>query len=80
MSEPLRIYGNLSLLEMAPVLLAADRLSVGARLLPLLRKRLEVTSLVLDGPELTVFRDAGGRWWPAQRTLRRAPGSPAAGH
>ena len=32
-AEPLRIYGNLSLLEMAPVLLAADRIYPGKTLL-----------------------------------------------
>ena len=38
------------------------RMDIGARLLPLLSKRLEVTSLVLVEPSLRLARDAEGRW------------------
>lgn len=47
-----------------PPLLTAEQLRVGARLGPLLRKRLEVTKVVLVGPELTVVRMADGTWQP----------------
>ncbi len=43
-------------------LLTARSLQVGARLLPLLRKRLEITSVVLDQPRLVLARDAQGTW------------------
>ena len=43
-------------------LLSAGRLRVFARWFPLLSKRLEVTSLVLEEPRLFLRRDAGGRW------------------
>ena len=43
-------------------LLTARSLRVGARLGALLQKRLEVTSLVLEGPELTLERGPDGNW------------------
>jgi uncharacterized protein involved in outer membrane biogenesis len=43
-------------------LLTARRVRVGARLLPLLRKQLKVTSIVVDAPQLTLSRDSQGRW------------------
>ncbi len=43
-------------------LLSAKSLRVGARLLPLLRKRLEVTSLVVQAPRLRLERGADGGW------------------
>lgn len=44
--------------------LVAERLSLGARLWPLLRGRLEVTSLLVEGPELTLYRGVDGGWEP----------------
>ena len=43
-------------------LLTARRLRVGVRLLPLLGKRLELTSLVIQEPALTLERRADGTW------------------
>ncbi len=43
-------------------LLTARGLRVGARLGPLLRGHLEVTSLVLEEPEMILARDSGGEW------------------
>ena len=43
-------------------LLIAQHLRVGARLLPLMRKQLEVTSITVEAPQLTLVRDAQGRW------------------
>jgi uncharacterized protein involved in outer membrane biogenesis len=43
-------------------LLTAQHLRVGARLLPLLRKQLEVTSIIVEAPQLTLARDTQGRW------------------
>jgi len=43
-------------------LLTVDRLRVGARLMPLLGKRLEVTGILLDGPKMTLERGADGTW------------------
>lgn len=43
-------------------LIAARSLRVGAKLLPLLRKRLEVTSITVEGPSLTLERGVDGVW------------------
>ena len=43
-------------------ILSVRRVDIGARLLPLLDKRLEVTSLVLVEPSLRLARGADGRW------------------
>ncbi len=43
-------------------LLTARSLRVGARLAPLLRGRLEVTSLVLEEPSMVLARDGEGQW------------------
>ena len=43
-------------------LLTARRVRVGVQLLPLMRKQLKVTSIVVDSPQLTVSRDSQGRW------------------
>lgn len=43
-------------------LLKIDRVRVGARLMPLLAKRLEVTGIVLDRLAMTLERGADGRW------------------
>ncbi len=43
-------------------LLTAGSLRVGARLGPLLQKRLEVTSLVLEEPSMVLARDTEGKW------------------
>jgi len=43
-------------------LLTARRVRVGVQLLPLMRKQLKITSIVVDAPQLTVFRDSQGRW------------------
>jgi uncharacterized protein involved in outer membrane biogenesis len=48
--------------------LVAESLRVGARLFPLLRGRLEVTSLIVEGPVLTLYRHADGTWEPALTT------------
>jgi uncharacterized protein involved in outer membrane biogenesis len=48
--------------EGAGDLLEADSLRVGARLMPLLRGRLEVTSLVLDRPAMRIERGSDGAW------------------
>jgi uncharacterized protein involved in outer membrane biogenesis len=42
--------------------LTAQSVQVGARLMPLLRKRLEVTSIRVVAPEMTLSRGADGRW------------------
>jgi len=42
----------------------AERLRVGARLFPLLRGRLEVTSLIVEEPLLTLYRRDDGNWEP----------------
>jgi len=42
----------------------AESLRVGARLFPLLRGRLEVTSLIVEGPVLTLYRRDDGTWEP----------------
>lgn len=43
-------------------LLTARALAVGARFWPLLRKRLEITSIVLEAPEMVLARDREGNW------------------
>lgn len=43
-------------------LLTLRSLRVGARLIPLLKKRLEVTSIVLVEPSVNLVRDAEGNW------------------
>ncbi|MDH3592626.1 MAG: AsmA family protein, partial [Planctomycetota bacterium] len=40
----------------------AARIRIGARLGPLLRRRLEVTSIVIEEPELSLIRDEDGVW------------------
>jgi len=42
--------------------LTAESVQVGARLLPLLSKRLEVTSINVVAPEMSLTRGADGRW------------------
>jgi uncharacterized protein involved in outer membrane biogenesis len=51
--------------EPEAVLLSANSLRAGARLLPLLKKRLEVTSIAIDRPVFTLHRAADGSWQPA---------------
>ena len=48
--------------EGVPTVMSAKSLRVGARLWPLLRKRLEVTSLVVDEPAMTLVRGPDGAW------------------
>ncbi|MDB4306321.1 AsmA family protein, partial [bacterium] len=43
-------------------LLTLRSLRIGARLIPLLKKRLEVTSIVLVEPSINLVRDADGNW------------------
>ena len=43
-------------------LLTLRSLRIGARLVPLLKKRLEVTSIVLVEPSINLVRDADGNW------------------
>ena len=43
-------------------LLTLRSLRIGARLMPLLKKRLEVTSIVLVEPAINLVRDADGNW------------------
>jgi uncharacterized protein involved in outer membrane biogenesis len=61
-------------------LVSAKLLVVGARLLPLLRKSLEVTYLRLDDPAVVLSRDSQGAWnvqklvaGPAETTPEEAP-------
>ena len=60
-------------------LMTAQRVRLGARIGPLLDKRLEVTAIVVQEPELTLERDASGRWnieqllTPASEPLDSAP-------
>ncbi|HKY32844.1 MAG TPA: AsmA family protein, partial [Candidatus Polarisedimenticolia bacterium] len=66
-------------------LLSARSLVVGVRLLPLLSGRVELRSVVLRGPELTLTRTAAGEWRPgeeapsAQQKRDAAPGVEPAG-
>jgi uncharacterized protein involved in outer membrane biogenesis len=62
-------------------LLRADALVVRPRLLPLLRRRLEIAELRLDEPAITLIRNDRGEW-SFERLVSRsapAPSSPAAG-
>lgn len=63
-------------------LLTAEHLRVGARLLPLLRKRLEVTAIVVEGPVMTLERRAES-WnfehWFAQGEEEGAPAAAPSG-
>jgi uncharacterized protein involved in outer membrane biogenesis len=43
-------------------LITARRVRVGVKLLPLMRKQVKVTSIVVDAPQLTLIRDSQGRW------------------
>lgn len=49
---------------------------LGLRLWPLLKGRIEVTELTLDGPRVAVIQDPGGRW-NIQSLGARPAGSPA---
>ncbi|HKQ60837.1 MAG TPA: AsmA family protein, partial [Candidatus Polarisedimenticolaceae bacterium] len=62
--------------EGAGDLLRAKSLRVGARLLPLLRGRLEAQTIVVDQPELTLVRGRDGRW-NVQRVVAAAPSGTA---
>jgi AsmA protein len=59
-------------------LLTARRLRVGARLMPLLRKQLEVTSITIEAPQLSLTRGADGRW-NVQRLVASQPAAEAGG-
>ncbi len=56
-------------------LLTAGSLRVGARLGPLLKKELEVTSIVVEEPAMTLARDAGGSWNVERLIARDETGS-----
>jgi len=56
-------------------LLTLRGLRVGARLLPLLDSKLEVTHVVLEGPELSLERAADGTW-NIQQLVAAPPGEP----
>ena len=43
-------------------LLEAESVRVGARLMPLLNKRLEITGIVIERPSIVLARDARGAW------------------
>ncbi len=58
-------------------LVTAASLRVGARLLPLLGKRLEVTSIVLEEPRMVLSRDREGRWNVERLVAEKAPGEAA---
>jgi uncharacterized protein involved in outer membrane biogenesis len=61
-------------------LLRADALIVRPRLLPLLRRRLEIKELRLDGPAITLIRNDRGEWSFERLVSRPAPGpSPPTG-
>lgn len=57
-------------------LLTAERLRVGARLLPLLQKRLEVSSIVIDRPRMLLVRGPDGKW-NVERLVAPRPGAAA---
>jgi uncharacterized protein involved in outer membrane biogenesis len=61
-------------------LVRADALVVRPRLLPLLRRRLEIAEMRLDAPMVTVVRSAHGEWSFERLGTRPAPspGSPGA--
>ena len=58
-------------------LLSAESLRIGARLMPLLRKRLEVTSIVVQQPRATLERRADGTWNVQPATGPAAEAEPA---
>lgn len=66
-----------------PPLLKTESLAAHARLLPLLRGRIEVASLVARRPELKLHRHSDGRWnlpdFPAAASSPGAPSSAPAG-
>ena len=43
-------------------LLEAESVRIGARLMPLLNKRLEITGVVIERPSIVLVRDAQGAW------------------
>lgn len=57
-------------------LLRADALIVRPRLLPLLRRRLEIAELRLDGPAITLIRNDRGEWSFERLVSRPAPAPP----
>jgi AsmA protein len=58
------------------IILSAKSLRAGARLRPLLQQRLEVTSIVVDRPVLTLHRFADGSWsLPSLSTGEESSGS-----
>ena len=57
-------------------LLTAESLRVGARLLPLLKKRLEITSVEIREPAVLLARDAEGAW-NVQRLIAADTGAAA---
>ncbi len=59
-------------------LLTLRALRVGARLMPLLAGKLEVTSLVVEGPTLSLERAADGTW-NIQRLVAAPPGESSSG-
>ncbi len=64
--------------EPEEILLSAKSLRVGARLLPLLKQRLEVTSIVVDRPVFTLHRAADGSWRPSSLLAEEQAGEPQA--
>jgi AsmA protein len=58
-------------------LLRADALVVRPRLLPLLRRRLEIAEIRLDAPTLTLARADHGEWSFERLAPRPAPASPS---
>lgn len=62
----------------------ADRLRVGTRLVPLIRGRLEITSVIVDAPVVLAYQRADGSWEPsfgadeAQDGVSRGDGSRSA--
>ncbi|TDI32663.1 MAG: AsmA family protein [Acidobacteria bacterium] len=58
-------------------LLTARRVIIGARIMPLLQGRVEITRIIIQHPELTLRRAAGGVWilpLPQASTSAPAPG------
>jgi uncharacterized protein involved in outer membrane biogenesis len=60
-------------------LLRAEALVVRPRLLPLLRRRLEIAEIRLDAPALTLARSARGEWSFERLAARAAPSPPPGG-
>jgi hypothetical protein len=56
-------------------LLRAEALVVRPRLLPLIRRRLEIAEIRLDAPTVTLVRSAHGEWSFERRAARAAPGA-----